>query len=288
MISKEYYKDRPAVKIADDTIECMFLPEDGAKLVSLKTKDGRELLAQARSKEYKRLFLDSNYIDSECSAFDDMFPTIDPCTINELDYLDHGEVCRCEHKCTINNDSVNFECILPKLNIVFSKNVCVEDGTLYVKYAINNLNNFEFPYIWAGHMMFAGEEDAFVTSDFSGDSEIKVMFGNPTHRNEINKLQTYGNKQYKYYYVEKKNPLSCGIIYPNSNLKVLVDFDGDAVKHLGVWMNPGDLNEMYNIALEPCTALYDSPINAASAGDISVLAAHETVEFTLKIRYEEI
>ena len=53
-------------------------------------------------------------------------------------------------------------------------------------------------------------------------------------------------------------------------------------------MNPGELNGMYNIALEPCTALYDSSVNVVSAGKVFALGARETVEFTLKIHCDVI
>ncbi len=287
MISEVFYKDRPAIKIHEEGFEALFLPEDGAKFASFKTKNGQELFAVAPQEKYKRLFIDSSYIDSECSAFDDMFPTIDPCMINGMDYIDHGEVCRREHSCKIENDSVKFECTLPKLNITYKKTVFVEDGTLCIKYGIENHNKFDFPYIWAGHMMFKGEEDAQVVSDFSDDN-IRVMFGNPPTDDKISKLQKYGsNNQYKYYYTEQKIPMKCGIVYPKSNLRVSLEFIGDSVKYLGVWMNPGDLNEMYNVALEPCTALFDDPINAQKAGAESVIKPEEAVEFTLKIRCEE-
>lgn len=38
MISKDLYKERPAVKRSDGKTEFLFLPKDGAKLVSFRTK----------------------------------------------------------------------------------------------------------------------------------------------------------------------------------------------------------------------------------------------------------
>ncbi len=289
MISKDFYKDRPAIKLSDDKAEVLFLPEDGAKLVSFKTKKGKELFIHTPSENYKRLFLDSEYIDCECSAFDDMFPTIDPCSINGIEYLDHGEVCRREHSCVIEDDNVKFECYLPKLNITYFKTASIEDGTLCVKYKIKNHNNFEFPYLWAAHMMFISEDGAKVESVFQDTSDIRVMFGNPPAHDVINEYRLDGHKKnYKYYHNQAKSPMKCGIVYPKSNLRVSVEFDGDIVKYFGVWMNIGVLNGLYNIALEPCTAPYDSPVNAKAENAESVLKANETIEFTMKIKYDEL
>ncbi len=289
MISKDFYKDRPAVKLSDDKAEFLFLPKDGAKLVSFKTKEGKELFVHTPSEYYKRLFLDSEYIDCECSAFDDMFPTIDPCSINGIDYLDHGEVCRREHTCMIEGNAVKFKCYLSKLNITYSKMASIENGTLSIRYKIENHNDFEFPYLWAAHMMFIAEEGAKVESVFADNNDIRVMFGEPPAQDAINEYHMQGEKKsYKYYHNQAKSPMKCGIIYPESKLKVSVEFEGNIVKYFGVWMNIGYLKGLYNIALEPCTALYDDPVNAKNGNAESVLKAGETIEFTMKIGCAEL
>lgn len=289
MISKDFYKERPAVKLSDGKTEFLFLPADGAKLVSFKTKEGKELFVHNPSENYNRLFLDSEYIDCECSAFDDMFPTIDPCRINGIEYLDHGEVCRREHNCVIEDDTVKFKCYLPKLNITYSKIASIKNGELSIKYKIENHNDFDFPYLWAAHMMFIAEEGARVESVFENNTDIKVMFGDAPGQDVINEYHIGDDKKsYKYYHKQEKTPMKCGIIYPESNLKVSVEFDGDIVKYFGVWMNIGYLKGLYNIALEPCTALYDDPVHAKNGNAESVLKAGETIEFTMKISCDEL
>ncbi len=288
MISKSMYKDRPAIKIYNEKFEALFLPEDGAKLVSFKTKRGKELFAEANNEKYKRLFIDSSYIDSECSAFDDMFPTIDPCVINKMDYLDHGQVCRIEHNYEIKDTEVIFSCNIENLNITYNKTVFIEDDKLCIKYEIKNMNEFDFPYLWAGHMMFMGEEKAQVLSDFS-DEDIEIMFGRPPVDAPVSRLSKFGEGvSFKYYYTKDKTPLKCGILYPESALKVSVEFDESCVKYLGVWLNPGDFKGMYNVALEPCTALFDDPIRAKKAGAESVIRPGEVVCFTMKVSCKEI
>ena len=284
MITNDFYKDRPAIKLSDDKAEVMLLPEDGAKLVSFKHKGKKELFVHSDSEKYKRLFLNSDYIECECSAFDDMFPTIDPCTMNGIEYLDHGEVCRREHSYKIEDNSIKFKCYLPKLNITYNKVASLVNGTLVVKYKIENHNNFDFPYLWAAHMMFFAEDGAEVFSEYKDNSDIKVMFGNAPNNDIINKYNKFSEKNsYKYYHNQELAPMKCGIVYPKSKIKVSVEFDGDIVKYFGVWMNIGYLNGLYNIALEPCTALFDSPVNAKAGNAESILRKGETIEFTMKI-----
>ncbi|MDD6203630.1 MAG: hypothetical protein PUC05_01335 [Firmicutes bacterium] len=289
MIQACIYKDRPAIAVSCEGFKALFLPEDGAKLASFQTKSGDELLAQAGSDKYRRLGADTGYVQSECSAFDDMFPTIDPCVINGMQYSDHGEVCRREHKTETDGERVTFICELEKLNITYKKTAFAQDGALQIKYSIENRNSFEFPYVWAGHIMFRGEEGAYIVSDLEENAEKRFMFGKPLSAERAHILEKCGeNKEYKYYYTKESTPLKCGIVYPQSKKQISVEFDNDTVKYLGVWMNPGDLNGMYNLALEPCTALYDSPLSAQKANASSYIGAGATVEFTLKMKYKEV
>lgn len=135
-------------------------------------------------------------------------------------------------------------------------------------------------------MMFKGERGAYASSDYTPDSKKRIMFGKPANDKTAHVLQEKGNKQYKFYYTDAKPPIKCGIVYPESKTKVNIEFDSDVVKYLGLWVNPGDLNGMYNLALEPCTALYDNPINAEKANAASYIKAHEAVKFTLKMGCE--
>ena len=106
-MQRSNYKDRPAVVVESDFLIATILPVDGGKIVSLRVKDtGKELLVTRPEEKYKILTYDGNFEQSECSGFDDMFPTVDPYTPGEgvyagITYPDHGEVCRLQHKVEI-------------------------------------------------------------------------------------------------------------------------------------------------------------------------------------------
>ena len=280
MRTSAIYKDRPAIVLTNGLLSATFLPRDGAKLVSLKAGNGEEYLEQAKGETYRRLGIRTGYIDAECSAFDDMFPTIDPCTVNGMEYLDHGEVARRGHGVQILEDSVIFPCTLKALNVVFEKRAFFSDGELKLVYRIKNLNPYDFPYVFAGHIMLRGEAGAEVVCPLEESSAKEIMFGTPKHRPNV-LCEKGADKEWKYYYSKPLTPLSCSVNYPHSRRRVSVKSDSEAIKYLGVWMNPGDLNGMYNVALEPCTAMYDSPEKAGET--CSYIKANDTVEFALKI-----
>jgi hypothetical protein len=67
---------------------------------------------------------------------------------------------------------------------------------------------------------------------------------------------------------------------------VSFSFEGDAVRYLALWFNPGQLNGMYNLAVEPCTAPYDDPLRAEAVGKGFFLPPHGEAAFMLKIRID--
>ena len=282
MISHASYKDRPAIALTDGDMQALFLPEDGGKLVSLRA-GGRELLAQREGEVYRRLHPDTSYVEAECSAFDDMFPTIDPCVIGGKTYLDHGEVSRRAWEAHTGADSLTLTCRLQEMDAVFSKAVTLKDGVLSIRYRMENLTDAPLPCLWAGHIMLVGEDGAWVESPYGAKSSITQCFGQPLSRESAHVLPPIGaTGEYKFYYDDAHAPMWCCVHYPSGS-HVRFVFEGDAVRYLALWFNPGQLNGMYNLAVEPCTAPYDDPIRADAEGKGFFLPANGAQEFVLRI-----
>lgn len=283
MIKRTTYKDRPAFCVEGEHLTAVFLPEDGGKMASL-TDGCREFLAQAPGECYKRLLPDGEYVPSECSGFDDMFPTIDP-YIPEAGiyrgkiYPDHGEVCRypmtvkqMEHALEFSFDSKLFA-------VRFSKRICCEDGGIAIHYAIENRGEEVFPYIWAAHCMLQAQADAQILFPYDSDAPIRTMFGKQLSRMKTEPCTPDG-ESYKYYFTESIPEGWCGYRYGDGKT-LLLQYPKEIVRYLGVWINNGSFKSMYNIALEPCTAPYDKPDAAMAQGYCSVLQPGENLQFHL-------
>ena len=283
MIFETIYKNRPALCLESPDISVIVLPFDGGKIASIKAGE-MELIYQRDTKNYKRLFMDTKYTEGECSGFDDMFPTIDSCRMNGFDYPDHGEVCRKPFSYDVADDKINLSCTVESVNAFYSKTLYVKDEKLYIYYKIENKNECVIPYVWAGHIMLKGEEGASVVSAYGDEVSITPSFGILPAKEKLTTLQFYGaHKEYKFYYDEPKENLKCSVLYPGSRMQLDFEIVTGDVRYLGVWMNPGDLNGMYNLAIEPCTAPYDSPPMAEQAEKCSYIQPNSSVEFTLCI-----
>ena len=285
MIQACTYKNRPAIALCDGTVCATFLPEDGGKLVSLRAGD-RELLAQREGESYRRLHAETSYVEAECSAFDDMFPTIDPCVIDGKRYLDHGEVSRRAWEATLADDALTLCCSLQEIDAVFSKSVTLKEGVLTLRYRMENRTSAPLPCLWAGHIMLVGEEGAWVESPYTATDSITQCFGQPLSRESAHVLPAVGaTGEYKFYYDDARTPMQCTVCYPSGG-RVHFDFEGDVIRYLALWLNPGQLNGMYNLAVEPCSAPYDDPLRANAAQKGFSLPPNGSAEFTLKITAE--
>jgi hypothetical protein len=77
-IYESAYKDQPAITIESQAVRAQFLPTIGAKMASLvyKPRDF-EVMVQAPGETYLMQPFDGEYVEGECTGFDDMFPTLD-------------------------------------------------------------------------------------------------------------------------------------------------------------------------------------------------------------------
>jgi hypothetical protein len=184
------YKDVFAVAVETEFLKALFLPLNGAKLTSLTDKiTGTELLATAGGEKYKPITLTGSYVDSECSAFDDMFPTIDPYTPKTgikagISYIDHGEVCRSRFDYIVSEDDLVMIFKSESLDYRYTKTVTgTPDGSVSITYRIENLTDEPFDYLWAGHLMLAAAEGSIIIAPYPDCAPAEIMFDD---------FQTYG------------------------------------------------------------------------------------------------
>lgn len=159
-IRKSKYKNIFAIDINTDKYVLKVLPSEGGKIASFITKkDAFEFLIQNPCKTYKKLYANGDFVMSECSGFDDMFPTIDAVGFvddsgRKLHYLDHGEVCRGNFEYFILSDTLKMRYVSKKFNYEYIKIIREdENGRIEIKYEIINRSEVSLDVLWAGHCL---------------------------------------------------------------------------------------------------------------------------------------
>ena len=292
------FKDRAAVAIQSDTLKATFLPDDGAKMVSLiRLCDGKELLAVKSGSAYKVLSYDGDYVSSECSGFDDMFPTVDPYTpptgaYEGVTYPDHGETCRIPYQVTVEDECAVFRAQSRLFPIRYEKQVSVKGEALVLSYDIENFGDAPFDFLWAGHIMLQGEDGMEILTPFDADAHTEIMFapkGVDTSTLPKDHLMGYAPSMgaaYKFYYTEPMKEGKFGVRYADG-ASLVFEVDEKKLPYLGLWLNNGEYQDHYTFTPEPCSVPFDAPDRAAKRGLTSVIAPHSRFSFELKIMIKE-
>ncbi len=303
------YKDIFALEFNTDKYRAVFLPYNGAKMASLTDKKlNLELLSESDGEKYKPLTENGNYVESECSAFDDMFPTIDLYVPQSGErkgilYPDHGEVCRGCFDFEINDSSqeLTMSYVSRTLSYKYKKQITAgEDGSVIIKYKIENMLSEDFPFIWAAHIMLASHKGGYfiLPEEFGRDAEIMFDSKNErSKRGDIIKITddllttaefSPGGDTYKFYFISKTEAGNIKYALPSFKTSVVLRYDSEKLPFLGIWMNNGGFKGMYNAAPEIASAPYDTPEEAILRNVCSFIPAKGFFEFELEIYTEEI
>ena len=293
MITKTYFKDRPAITLESERLRLTVLPEDGAKIASLVIReDEKELLVTKDGEQYQRLTYDGSYVGSECSAFDDMFPTIDPYTPSDgeyrgVTYPDHGECCRIPYEAEITSEGVRLSARSSSFSVLYEKSIFPSsDGGIDVNYSIKNLSDAPFECIYAGHIMLRGEDGMILKTPFAPDAPIEMIFATEgcdvSARDRLTGFLPQKGAAYKFYYTDKIEDGFFEICYPDGHT-LRLEYDEQKLPYLGVWLNNGEFQNIYSLSPEPCTAPFDAPDKAKKRGYSAEIGAAATLEFTIHI-----
>ena len=293
MIKKTSYKDRPAIAVESKRLRLTVLPEDGAKIASLVIPDGeKELLSTKGGEQYKRLTYDGSYVGSECSAFDDMFPTIDPYTPSNgeyrgITYPDHGECCRIPYEAEITEGGIRLTARSRSFSVLYEKSIFPSaDGGIDVNYSIKNLSDAPFECIYAGHIMLQGEDGMILKTPFAKDAPIEMIFATEgcdvSARDRLTGFLPGRGAAYKFYYTDKIEDGFFEVCYPDGRV-LRFEYDKKILPYLGVWLNNGEFQNIYSLSPEPCTAPFDAPDRAKKRGYAAEIDAGATLEFTIHI-----
>ncbi|WP_027632854.1 hypothetical protein [Clostridium hydrogeniformans] len=307
-IYKDKHLNMDCITLESENIEAKFLSL-GMKLASFIYKDkNMELFSMPKKNEYKiPKVLGEKFEDYDTSGCDDMLPTIDSCIYNGGEFhgknlSDHGEVWSREIEIDINEIYIQGEVDLKSLPLRFIKKVCIKDDkSLVIDYKLYNLCNKKVKYIWALHPLnvFNNNTELIIPycesiinvkdSDILGEEgEVHSFPISSEGKMDLSKLQNYNeNSFYKFYVNHPMERGFVGLNYKDEKFKLIIKYDIDKNPYLGVWINKGGFKGEYNVALEPCSAFYDSLTIAEKFNKESSLDPYEEKLWTIGIKVEE-
>lgn len=301
------YKNKASIVLENDLVRAEFIPDPGGKMVSLKNVEtGFEFLVQRSGSVYKEQPFGGSYVDSECSGFDEMFPTIDECDYPDDPWkgtrlADHGEVWALPWDVLSHDDS---SLALSVHGVRFpyriEKTICLEGDSIAIRYVLMNLSAFDFDYLWAAHLMVNVERGMKLILPDECKRAASVLSNGSSKFGDIHfwPSMTDGNGNLyradivrgkdvrafeKYYFFEKMKEGWCILEYPGSRNRLRIDFSTDHVPYLGILMNEGGWDDLYNIIVEPCSVCFDRLDAARREGQTSTAPKFGEVKWSLSL-----
>lgn len=310
MIENGVYKGIKSIVIENEFLKINILPEYGGKMASLINKgNNREILFQSQSEKLEIPEYSSSFSEYDSSGFDEVFPSINACLYPDGEYIDlkipdHGEVWAMPWEASISEDEVLLSVSSQKFNYSIEKKIRLNKNKVEIKYIIKNLGEHDFKFIWTPHALLncTTESRIIVPNRLNKVMNVEEQ---TEHLGEWGSIHDYpmtlsaktndlidlskvegrevGNCE-KFYFLETmKKDEACGVDFPDTGDRIIYRYDTEKVPYLGIWKTQGGYRGDYNIALEPCTGVYDDLNLAAKLKKVPVLKGNSTYEWNFSM-----
>lgn len=306
MIEKTNFKGIEAIKLENNYLKVIIIPELGGKIASIyNIEKDFELLFQNKEDIYVKPKLYDVFEKFDASGFDDAFPTIDKCSVyinnKHIEYPDHGEIWSSEFQYKIKEDKITLSYNSKILTYTYIKKLHLKGDRLICEYEIKNNGEFDIPCIWAFHCLVNCEEDMKIIFQEGTDlienvHESKYLGKEGTVHKYPQTLDLNGGEFYlnkvlpkelknteKYYVKGKVNKGQCGMYYPSKDISYNIYYDEKKLPYLGFWVTEGGFRGDYNCALEPTNGYYDDIIKSTNKNSVFILQQGKSLCFNIEI-----
>lgn len=304
------YKGIDAITLENDSIRCVFLPSYGGKMVSFYDKKADyEWLFQTDQDSLTPPPYGADFSAYDSSGFDEMFPGIDqgPHPTVKQEIPDHGEVWALPWSYKEGDRCLSLEVESPVFPYRLKKLVTLEEQGIHIAYEAINESKQPFPFIWTPHALMNLNKATEIVVPEHLDKIINVE-KTSMHLGEwgtchsypettslktgealdLAKLRPFEKGTFeKFYFQEKLQEGWCSLVQTDISRKLTYHFPKDKVPYLGIWKTYGGYRGEYNVALEPCTGVYDDVYLAEKIGKASSIPAKGSYKWSLTLKVEE-
>lgn len=305
------FKGEQAVTLENEFLRICILPKRGAKISSFFYKPAlKELLWQIQGDYTRKPVYGDMFTSEDSSGYDDMVMSILPghhtsFPWENTDLPDHGELWSLPWDVVCEGNSLNCSVSGIRLPYHFSREVSLEGSSLVLEYCAENPTPYDMDFLWTAHGLInispgsklsLPREMNRILNSVPGNrlgedmKEYSYPIVNEGKKNEFD-LSTVPGKNMvgfqKYYFLGTVSEGWCSFLDNESHLDIRYEWPVEKVPYLGIWLNEGGWEDQYNLGIEPATAAMDSPELAAKHNMTTVLSAHSSLTWELKISVRE-
>ncbi|WP_246943827.1 DUF5107 domain-containing protein [Bacillus pinisoli] len=305
-MKESMYKGIKSIVLENEWIIATFLPDYGSKLASFIDKvTNEERLFQSAEESLTIPPYGADFSKFDSSGFDEVFPSIDQCLypVSGEVVPDHGEVWAMPWNYEIEDQSIMFSVESQVFPYTLEKKAYLDGNRLCLEYKVINRSKNEFYFIWTPHALLRCNEATKIVLPSALNEVMSVEHGTE-HLGEWGTRHSYpvtqslktgqlldlskmepvtANNCEKFYFTNKLQEGKCGIIQEDTNRTLTYYYPADKIPYLGIWKTQGGYRGDYNLALEPCTGVYDSVYVAKSIRKVSTVEGNGTFNWWFHI-----
>lgn len=298
------------VTLENEKLQVKILPELGGKIASILLKrQGAELLQQPLM-PYAPRTRETLFEDTDASGIDECLPTVAPSHLITPDGLtaipDHGDFWQIPFTCVQEGSAVTLEADGSSLPLFFRRTITLEEHSILFSYQVQNTSAHTVPYLWSAHPAFSVDPGDHISLPTSV-REVTVEESNRLSLQHFegrykwpHALDNSGQSVDLSYILGPEYQIADKLFTPSPSegwaaierlqirQRIVMHFNPQQAPYLGMWLCFGGWPigkplQQQCVALEPCTAPFDSLSQAIERGYARELPAYGSDAWQISI-----
>src|SRR6266849_6502357 len=269
--------------LRNQEVELAVVPELGARIISLKDlRTGREWLWHpAGGRKLFRNRAGDNFASSPLIGVDECLPTIAPCSWQERDLPDHGEVWAAAW--TLDFEAWERGLLRTSVSLkispfVFERTIELQENQVRLSYQLGNRAGAEELYLWAMHPLLQLQNG----DELELPASTRALLDGAPWLDAINSTRSKGDCE-KIFASRVREPRAA-INNPQTGDRLEFEWDATENNTLGLWLNRGGWHGHHHFALEPANGEPDNLATAAQRKRCGRVAPYGSITWRVCIR----
>lgn len=297
MLTRTKWEGFEALKLENDRLSTIVVPELGGKIASLYDKNAdHEWFAKPTNPPRHRTYGDT-FTDYELCGWDEMFPTIVECPYpldERITLPDHGEVWLLPWETNEEVDnSIDLSVEGKALAYTLHRAIGLQEQGLTLEYTLQNNSNASMLYMWAAHPLFAATEQTRILLPETVKQVVNVIADDSVlgaegelHRypGALDQIKAPTSKTCRKFYILPDEAIGwTGLQQLDKNCAITLSWNANMLPYCGVWVDEGMFTTQSTVAPEPSNGYYDSLVTAQKNERVATIDSHSTVRWSLDI-----
>ncbi len=294
--------------LQNDHLRVTVWTKQGGKLVSIvaQTPAGAVELLHPPLHPYSPATESSSFENSDAGGWDECLPTVAACTVNGVQFPDHGDVWRKPWQAHLDGSTLTASVEAFSVPVRFSKELSLDGNTLRTEYTVENIGQQATEFLWSAHPLFQVEEGDHIllpgsVADVHVEGSTIDSLAGPDSRCawplaeladglwiDLSQVGSPDGQTAHKLFAGRLSSGWCGLYRSKLQLGILLQFDPALTPYAGLWISQaqwpaGSAHRQYTVALEPTFAPCDALDRASAKGCSMILKPGSAFSWPLRL-----